>query len=177
MGPTTAPRRRPTIRDVAAAAGVSRGTVSRVINGGHWVSADALAAALPEADAAARVALRVLQEGEIVPVGDRRPRHVDVRVISATNRDLAAEVERGTFRSALFYRLSALTIDGPPLRTRREDVPLIAERVLTAASARHRRRIRGIDPGRSLVARGRLTKREGKVTLFNPEYELKAVGG
>ena len=88
--------------------------------------------------------LRFLQEGEVLRVGETRARKADARVVSATNRDLTHEVEAERFRSDLFYRLSALTIDVPPLRTRREDVPLIAERVLTAASARHRRRIRGM---------------------------------
>jgi len=90
--------------------------------------------------------LRVLQEGEVVPVGDRRPRHVDVRVISATNRDLAAEVERGTFRSDLFYRLSAFPIRLPPIRDRREDLPILAERFLSAAAGRHGKMIPGFEP-------------------------------
>ena len=88
--------------------------------------------------------LRFLQGGEILRVGETRARRVDARVISASNRDLAREVESERFRSDLFYRLSALVIVMPPLRSRREDVPLIAERVLTAAAARHRRRIRGV---------------------------------
>lgn len=88
--------------------------------------------------------LRVLQEGEIVPVGENRPRKVDVRVISATNRDLRAEIEKRNFREDLFYRLAQFPIHLPPLRERRDDVPLIADRLLAAAARRHRKRIPGV---------------------------------
>lgn len=90
--------------------------------------------------------LRVLQEGEISPVGETRPRAVDVRVLSATNRDLLAKTEDGSFRSDLYYRLAAFPIRMPPLRDRREDIPLIAERLLAAAAHRHRKRLNGISP-------------------------------
>ena len=89
--------------------------------------------------------LRVLQEGEITRLGDTRPRKVDVRVISATNRDLGAEVAQGRFRADLFYRLGAFPIRLPPLRERREDVPLLADRFLAAAAERHRKAVPGID--------------------------------
>src|ERR1700730_11549204 len=89
--------------------------------------------------------LRVLQEGEVVPLGDRRPRPIDVRVISATNRDLAAEVERGAFRRDLYYRLAAFPIRLPPLRERREDLPLLAARFLELACERHRNSVRCFD--------------------------------
>ena len=74
--------------------------------------------------------LRVLQEGEIRPLGAQRPRKVNVRVISATNRDLEAEVKAGRFRRDLFYRLAVFPIHLPPLKDRPMDIPLIAARIL-----------------------------------------------
>jgi Nif-specific regulatory protein len=90
--------------------------------------------------------LRVLQEGEVVALGDTRPRRIDARVMSATNRDLSAEITARRFREDLFYRLAAFPIRIPPLRDRREDVPLLADHFLAAAAERHRKWIRGIDP-------------------------------
>jgi transcriptional regulator with GAF, ATPase, and Fis domain len=78
--------------------------------------------------------LRVLQERTFEAVGDDRTRHVDVRVIAATNRPLEAEVERGRFRRDLFYRLSVLPIEVPPLRERRADILPMAERFLRTAA-------------------------------------------
>jgi len=98
--------------------------------------------------------LRVLQEGEVRPVGDRQTRKIDVRVISATNRDLTDAVARRAFRDDLYYRVGAFPIHVPPLRERREDIPLLAERFLVAAAERHRKRIPGIDPAvQELLAR------------------------
>ena len=71
--------------------------------------------------------LRALQEGEIRRVGSNRNVKVDVRVIAASNRDIEKEVEKGNFRQDLMYRLNAVTIDLPPLRDRKEDIPLLAE--------------------------------------------------
>jgi two-component system response regulator HupR/HoxA len=90
--------------------------------------------------------LRVLQESEVVPIGDRRPRRIDIRVISATNRDLAAEVERKAFRQDLYYRLAAFPIRLPTLRERRDDLPLLAARFLAASAARHGKRVPGFEP-------------------------------
>jgi two-component system response regulator PilR (NtrC family) len=79
--------------------------------------------------------LRALQERLIRPVGAQREMEVDVRVVAATNRDLEADVQKGTFRQDLFYRLNVIRIHVPPLRERPEDVPLLAEHFLRKHTA------------------------------------------
>jgi DNA-binding NtrC family response regulator len=79
--------------------------------------------------------LRVLEQGEVRPVGASRVLNVNVRVVAATNRDLERAVHEGTFRQDLYYRLNVLRIAVPPLRERREDIPLIAAHVLREAAA------------------------------------------
>jgi transcriptional regulator with GAF, ATPase, and Fis domain len=90
--------------------------------------------------------LRVLQEREVTRLGETTPRKVDLRVISATNGDLLAEVDRGGFRADLYYRVSAFPIRVPPLRERREDIPILAQRFLTAAAHSQGRRVRSVEP-------------------------------
>ena len=87
--------------------------------------------------------LRALQEGEIERVGDSRVRKVDVRVIAATNVDLRAAVKEGTFREDLFYRLNVFPIRVPPLRDRRDDIPLLMNWFMRRSSAKHRKTITG----------------------------------
>jgi transcriptional regulator with PAS, ATPase and Fis domain len=80
--------------------------------------------------------LRALQESEIVRVGGIAPRHVDVRIVAATNRDLAGEVAAGRFRQDLFFRINVLGVDIPPLRERVEDVAPLATAFLAEAEAK-----------------------------------------
>jgi len=83
--------------------------------------------------------LRVLQEQVFEPVGGTEEIEVDVRVLAATNRDLEAEVARGAFRADLYYRLNVIEVWIPPLRQRREDIPLLAEHFLRQYAAEHGR--------------------------------------
>lgn len=90
--------------------------------------------------------LRALQEGEVQRVGSDRLLHVNVRVIAATNRDLAKEVERGNFREDLFYRLNVVAVTVPPLRERQEDIPLLAGHFLSRYAAQNRKNLKGFSP-------------------------------
>jgi DNA-binding NtrC family response regulator len=78
--------------------------------------------------------LRVLQHREVIPVGATEPEAIDTRLIAATNRDLEEEIRRGTFRRDLFYRLNVIAVYLPPLRERREDIPLLVDAFLERAS-------------------------------------------
>ena len=88
--------------------------------------------------------LRVLQEKRFYPLGSERAVEVDVRLIVATNKDLEAEVKKGSFREDLFYRIHVVPIDLPPLRERKEDVPPLAEYFLKEISQRMKKDIKGI---------------------------------
>jgi DNA-binding NtrC family response regulator len=88
--------------------------------------------------------LRALQEGEIEPVGGRKAVKVDVRIVSATNRDLIADVKAGRFREDLFYRLHVFPVSVPPLRQRPEDIPVLARHFLARIAAEEGKRVRGI---------------------------------
>jgi len=90
--------------------------------------------------------LRVLQEGEIKRVGGNQPIKIDVRVITATNKDLVDLVKAKTFRQDLYYRLAVLPLCLPPLRERREDIPLLAQHFVATSCARHRQLIRKVSP-------------------------------
>jgi DNA-binding NtrC family response regulator len=88
--------------------------------------------------------LRVLQDGKVMRVGGVEPFQVDVRVIVASNIDLKSEVEKGSFRSDLFYRLNVTQIDVPPLRDRPEDIPLLAYHFLNKYSVRFGKKVNGL---------------------------------
>jgi DNA-binding NtrC family response regulator len=87
--------------------------------------------------------LRVLQESEVDPVGAKRPVKVDVRIVSATNKDLAKLVADGRFREDLYYRLNVFPIEAPPLRERREDIGPLVQRFIQRFNAEEGRSVRG----------------------------------
>jgi Nif-specific regulatory protein len=100
--------------------------------------------------------LRVLQQREFERVGGTKTLRLDVRLIAATNRDLGAEVRCGAFREDLYHRLNVIALRTPPLRDRREDVPMLARHFLARAAARCGRRVEGIsaEAERCLTAYG-----------------------
>jgi DNA-binding NtrC family response regulator len=120
-------------------------------HGGKFIEADGGTLFLDEVGelpAQAQVKLlRALQDGEIEPVGGRKSMKVDVRIVSATNRNLIADVKAGRFREDLLYRLHVFPISVPPLRMRRDDIPALTRHFLTRIAAEEGKRIRGISAG------------------------------
>jgi two-component system response regulator HydG len=97
--------------------------------------------------------LRVLENGEVFRIGSNEPIKVNVRLVSATNRDLEEEVKKGTFRQDLYFRLKVVTIRLPPLRERREDIPLLATHFIKEFNERHGKHVTAIaEPVRKLMA-------------------------
>jgi DNA-binding NtrC family response regulator len=90
--------------------------------------------------------LRVLQEREFERVGGEESVEVDVRIIAATNRDLKEEIRKGTFREDLYYRLNVVNIEVPPLRDRRDDIPLLAMAFLREFAQENGKKLEGFDP-------------------------------
>ncbi len=90
--------------------------------------------------------LRAIENGEIVRVGSNKPVRVDVRLIAATHQDLRQMVNDGTFREDLYYRLNQVTLRVPPLRNRREDVPLLVDHFIKRANEEHGKDVEGITP-------------------------------
>jgi len=90
--------------------------------------------------------LRVLEDGEIIRVGSNEPIHVNVRIISATNSDLTARVEKREFREDLYFRIKGATVSIPPLRERPEDIPALIDHFIALTNEKHNRKIKGMDP-------------------------------
>jgi len=91
--------------------------------------------------------LRVLETGEFIKIGDTKPTKVNVRIIAATNRDLQTEAAEGKFREDLYYRLNVFIISLPPLRSRKKDIPAIAEYYLRFFALKSNQHIDGMSPG------------------------------
>jgi DNA-binding NtrC family response regulator len=90
--------------------------------------------------------LRLIQDGELYPVGEEEPTRIDVRILAATNRNLESEVAAGRFRADLYWRLNVIPVELPALRDRPTDIVRLAEHFLRKANDRHKRRVAGFDP-------------------------------
>lgn len=89
--------------------------------------------------------LKVIESSELTPLGDTRPRTVDIRLITATNQDLEKKVKEKQFREDLFYRLNVIEIKIPPLRERKEDIPLLTSHFIRKVSEENKKTVKGID--------------------------------
>lgn len=89
--------------------------------------------------------LKVLESSEVIPLGDTRPRTVDIRLITATNQDLEEKIANKTFREDLYYRLNVIEIKIPPLRERKEDIPLLVNHFVRIYSEENKKTIKGVD--------------------------------
>ena len=116
--------------------------------------------------------LRVLQDGEIRPLGSSETRKVNVRVIAATNKDLEKAVEDGRFREDLFYRLRVVQIEVPPLRARRSDIPALAHHFLDRVNHKMNRQLRGI----TNAAMDRLMACQWPGNVRELENEIERIG-
>lgn len=90
--------------------------------------------------------LRAIQNKEVSPLGGTQLRHVDVRIIAATNRNLKKKVENGSFREDLYYRLNVMTIEMPPLRQRKEDIPLLCAHFIKKYNSEQNKQVRNLSP-------------------------------
>jgi two-component system, NtrC family, response regulator AtoC len=124
-----------------SASGTRRGKFE-LANGGT-IFLDEVADLIPEVQAKL---LRVIQEKVISPVGSERDLTVDVRIVAATNKDLAEQVRMGLFREDLYYRLNVIPVDVPPLKTRKEDLPILVEHFRKKLNEELAQNIKEIDP-------------------------------
>jgi Nif-specific regulatory protein len=117
--------------------------------------------------------LRAIQQGEVQPLGSERVTRVDVRILSATHKDLMAEVAAGRFREDLYYRLNVVELDVPPLRERGDDIALLAQTFLVTAARRMGKAVRGFSPRALEALKGH--RWPGNVRELQNEAERAAI--